>query len=146
VSVDHGLLVVSIATIVLGVRAGGVILEQYVGFLSMHAIAAVLYPFIGIGIPVVTYGFSHGITRRMDAAVTASGALGIAILWDYAFLDVHVLSVDVILQRTALILALGLIAGGAAKRATRERRLNELLVAGLVLWVALLVATLMQWI
>jgi len=69
-----------------------------------------------------------------------------AILWDYAYLGVDVLAVDVVLQRTATILALGLIAGGAARRAARERRLNELLVAGLLLWVVIQTSTLLQWV
>lgn len=145
ITLQHVLLAVSIFGIVLGVRAGGIILE-WTGWFTVHAIAALLYPFIAVGLPVVAYVFSHRLARRMDAAVTASGALGIAILWDYAYLGVDVLTVDVILQRTAVILALGLIAGGAAKRAARERRLNELLVTGIVLWVAILTATLLEWV
>ena len=144
-SVQQALLMLSIVAIVLGVRAGGILLEWSTD-LSMHAIAAVLYPFISLGIPIVTYVFSHRLTRRMDAAVTASGALGIAFLLDYSYLGVEVLPIEIVVQRTGIILALGLIAGGAAKRATRERRLNRLLVSGLLLWVGLLVATLFQFI
>ncbi|MEF8827256.1 MAG: hypothetical protein V5A27_13095 [Halapricum sp.] len=146
VSVQHGLLVGSIVALVLGVRAGGILLEGYAPSLSMHAIAALLYPFIAVGIPIVTYAFAHRLTRRMDAAVTAAGALSIAFLLDYAYLGVEVLPIDIVLQRTGVVLALGLIAAGAARRATRHRRLNRLLVAGVVLWIGLLVATLFEFI
>jgi len=144
-SIQQALLMMGIVTIVLGVRAGGILLEWSTD-LSMHAIAALLYPFISVGIPIVTYAFSHRLTRRMDAAVTASGSLGIAFLLDYGYLGVEVLPIEVVVQRTGVILALGLIAGGAAKRATRERRLNRLLVGGVLLWVGLLAATLLQYI
>jgi hypothetical protein len=112
----------------------------------MHAIAALWYPFIAVGVPVATYAFAHRLTRRMDAAVTAAGALSIAFLLDYAYLGVEVLPIDIVLQRTGVVLALGLIAAGASQRATRDRRLNRLLVAGVVLWIGLLVATLFEFI
>lgn len=144
-SLQQAFLMVGVVTIVLGVRAGGILLEWHTDF-TMHAIAALLYPFISVGIPVVTYVFSHELTRRMDAAVTASGSLGIAFLLDYGYLGVQVLPIEVVVQRTGVIMALGLIAGGAAKRAARERRLNRLLVSGVLLWVGLLAATLLQYI
>jgi hypothetical protein len=144
-SIQQTFLVTSIVAIVLGVRAGGILLEWHTG-LSMHAIAGLLYPFIAVGIPIVTYVFSQQLTRRMDAAVTASAALGIGFLLDYGYLGVEVLPIEVVIQRTGVIMALGLIAAGAAKRATRERRLNKLLVSGVLLWIGLLAATLLEYI
>ncbi|QSG10206.1 hypothetical protein [Halapricum desulfuricans] len=146
VTVRHGLLFGSIVALVLGVRAAGVLLEWYVPALSMHAIAALLYPFVAVGIPIVTYAFASGIRRRMDAAVTGASALSVAFFLDYGYLGVEVLPIEIVLQRVGVVLALGLIAGGAAQRATADTHRNRLLVAGLLLWAGLLLGTLFEYI
>lgn len=51
-----------------------------------------------------------------------------------------------VLQRVVIVMTLGLIAGGAAKRATRELRWNELVLVGTVLWVLVLAGTLLGYI
>lgn len=138
-------LAAAIVTIVLGVRFGGVALEQHASGLSMHAIAAILYPFMGLGIPVATYAIASGIERRMDAAVAASTGFAVGILADYTYLGVDVIPIATLLQRLAVIFALGLVAAGAARRATRQRRLNELLIVGGVLWIVFQAATLLGY-
>lgn len=134
----------TIVTIVIGVRIGGIALER-IGLLSMHGIAAVLYPFIGVGLPVGTYLIANGLERRLDSAVVASSALAVAIWLDYGLLGVTSLPIDVIIQRMLVVIALGLIAGGAAQRATRDSRVTGLLLVGTALWVVLLTGTLLGY-
>ena len=111
----------------------------------MHAVAGALYPVIALGIPATTYAIASGMERRIDSAVTATLALSIAIWLDYGYLGVAVLPVEVIVQRMLVALSLGLIAGGAAKRATRDSRWNELLLVGTAGWCLVLVGTLLGY-
>lgn len=128
--------------IVLGVRMAGIALERS-DTLSMHAIAAVLYPVLALGLPLATYLIATGVERRIDAAVVASGAFAVAVWLDYGLLGVTSLPVEVLIQRAYMFVALGLIAGGASKRAIRERRLNTLVTVGALLWLVVLVGTLL---
>ena len=148
-TLNHLLLFGGIVGLYFGVRVSGILLERYVPALSMHAIAALLYPFIAIGIPAVTYLIARRMTRRMDAGVVAAGALSTAVILDLLALSVSVMPIGIVVQRAGIVLALGLIAIGATDRATRqanEALPNDWLVVGATLWVALLVATLMGWI
>ncbi|MDG5757980.1 hypothetical protein QA600_01340 [Natronococcus sp. A-GB1] len=138
----HLVLVFAILALFLGVRMGGLLLERRASFLTPHMIAALLYPVIAVGIPVATYLIARGLTSRLDAAIAAAGSLSLAIWLDYGLLGVDVIRLDVVLQRSLVVIALGLIAAGAAKRATRESRFNDLLLAGVAMWVLVLVGTL----
>lgn len=137
----HLVLASTLIALVLGVRLGGIALEQ-TGILSMHGVAAVLYPFIGLGLPIATYTIASGLDRRLDGAVVASGSLAVAIWLDYGILGVHTLPFDVIVQRMLVVITLGLLAGGAAKGRARNSRGSELLVSGVVIWMVLLSGTL----
>jgi len=138
----HLMLAATILTLFLGVRIIGVVLERHVDFLSMHMIAALLYPIIAIGIPVATYAIAHGLERRMDAAITASLALAVAIWIDYGAMGVDSLPIDVVVQRMFVVVTIGLIAAGAARRATRDTHWNSLLLTGVLIWVLVLGGTL----
>jgi len=138
----HLATVIVVVGVVLGVRMAGIALEG-TGALSMHAIAALLYPVLALGLPVSTYLIATGIERRTDAALVASGSFAVAVWLDYGFLGVTTLPVEVLVQRAYMFVALGLIAGGAAERATRQRRLNALVVIGGLLWAVVLVGTLL---
>lgn len=138
----HVILVFTILALFLGVRMGGLLLERRVPFLTPHMIAAMLYPVIAVGIPTATYLIARGLTRRLDAAIVAAGSLSLAIWLDYGLLGVDAIPLDVVLQRMLVVVALGLIAGGAAKRATRESRFNDLLLAGVAMWLLVLVGIL----
>lgn len=141
----HFVLVFAILALFLGVRMGGLLLERRASFLTPHMIAALLYPVIAVGIPVATYLIARGLTSRLDAAVAAAGSLSLAIWLDYGLLGVDVIPLDVVFQRSLVVIALGLIAAGAAKRATRESRFNDLLLAGVAMWVLVLVGTLLGY-
>ncbi|ARS89502.1 hypothetical protein [Natrarchaeobaculum aegyptiacum] len=145
IEVGHLLLVVTIFAVILGVRAGGILLDNTVDTLTVHMIAALLYPIIAIGLPVATYTIANGLERRMDAALVASTSLAAAIWVDYSVMGVDVLPVDVVFQRALVVVALGLIAAGAANRATRGSRFNDMEIAGAGLWALVLVATLLGY-
>ncbi|WP_049902009.1 hypothetical protein [Natrinema sp. J7-1] len=138
----HVLLVCTVLALYLGVRMGGLALERHAAFLTPHQIAGLLYPVIGVGIPVATYLLARGLTRRLDAAVVAAGSLAVAVWLDYSLLGVASLPVDVVAQRMLVVVALGLIAGGAAKRAARSSRFNDMLLVGTAMWLLVLVGTL----
>jgi hypothetical protein len=142
IEAGHVVLVFAILALFLGVRMGGLLLERRAPFLTPHMIAALLYPVIAVGIPVATYAIARGLTSRLDAAVVAAGSLSLAIWLDYGLLGVDVVPLDVVLQRMLVVIALGLIAAGAAKRAVRESAFNELLLVGVAMWVLVLVGTL----
>jgi len=145
----HVLLFGAIVGLVLGVRAGGIVLENNVPALSMHGISALLYPFLALGVPIATYAIARRIDRRMDAAVVASAALSTAIILDYSAIGVATLPIEIVLHRTAVIVSLGLLAAGATERGHKDARNalpNGWLVAGAALWVGLLVAILGGWI
>ena len=139
----HFALAFAIITLLLGVRAGGIVLEHRAPFLTPHQIAALLYPVIGLGIPTATYLIARGLTRRLDAAVVAAGSLAVAIWLDYGMLGVDTLPLEVVIQRMLVVVALGLIAGGAAKRAVRDSRVNDMLLVGTAMWMLVLVGTLL---
>ena len=142
----HLILAGTILAIILSVRIAGIALDRTVDALTVHMIAGLLYPAIAVGLPVATYAIASGLERRLDAAVAASVSLAVAIWLDYSLLGVDVLPVDVVVQRALVVVALGLIAGGAARRATRDSRLNDMLVAGVGLWVLVLVGTLLGYV
>jgi len=146
ITLRHGALAAAIAAIVLGVRWMGNVLDHHVDVLSTYAIGGILYPVLAIGLPLSTYLIARKLERRMDAGVTAAGALGAAIVLDYVYLGVDVLAIDILVHRVTLVVALGLIAAGSARPATRLSRFNATLGAGLVLWIGLLTATILGWI
>ena len=143
--IGHLLLVGVIVGLFFAVRFGGLALEHRAEFLTPHQIAGLLYPVLAVGIPTATYLVAGTLTRRLDAALVAAGSLAAAIWLDYGYLGVDSLPVDVVLQRMLVVVALGLIAGGAAKRATRESRLNDMLIVGVAMWVLVLAGTLLGY-
>ncbi|MFC7214108.1 hypothetical protein ACFQO4_08450 [Saliphagus sp. GCM10025334] len=142
IEVRHPILAGTIVALFLGVRVAGIALEQWATFLTMHNIAALLYPVIALGIPIATYLIARGLESRLDAAVAASISLAAAMWIDYGMVGVSSLPIDIVLQRMLVIVAIGLIAGGAARRATRDRVLNDMLLVGVAMWGLVLVGTL----
>lgn len=142
IEAEHLILAATVLALFLGVRLAGVALERTVDSLTMHTIAAILYPVIAVGIPIATYVIASGLERRLDAAVVASLSLAAGIWLDYGLLGVDSLPLDVVVQRILVVVALGLIAGGAARRATRKSRVNDMIAVGVAMWVLVLVGTL----
>jgi hypothetical protein len=141
VDIRHFVLSGTIIGLVIGVRLGGTALER-AGWLSMHGIAGVLYPVLALGLPIGTYAIAAGLTRRMDAALVAGGSLSLAVWLDYGMLGVETIPMDLVVQRMLLVVAIGLIASGATRRAARDRRINGMVLVGAVMWLLILVGTL----
>lgn len=135
--VEHASLFVAMVGIVLGVRYFGIVLEG-TGWFTMHTIAGMLYPVMALGLPLTAYVLARSIERRMDAAMAASLGLASGVLLDYLQLGITVLPIELIIHRTGLVVAIGLIAAGASTRARTESRLNPFVAAGGVLWFVLL--------
>ncbi len=138
---DHLLLFASMIAIILGVRFAGIGIEL-LEVIRIRGIAALLFPFIALGLPIAAYLLAGRIERRFDAAVSASLGLSTAVLLDYYYLGISVLPLEVILHRTGLVIAIGLIAAGGATRAMQHGRGNEFIVAGIAMWIVMLLVTL----
>jgi hypothetical protein len=138
-------LLITVVSLLIGVRLLGIIFERHIDQFSVYAIAATLYPLISVGIPVVTYAWARGIRYRLGSAITASFALSAAMWMDYVLVGVETVSFDLLLQRMLMVVALGLLAAGAARRASRDQRLNDLLVGGVTIWTLTLTATLLGY-
>ena len=145
IEAGHLLLAGTALAVVLGVRVLGIALDRHVDVLTVHAIAALLYPVLAVGLPVATYLIARGLERRLDAAIAAATSFAVAIWIDYGLVGVDSLPVDVVLQRMLAVVALGLIAGGAAARARRQSAINDMLVVGAALWTLVLVGTLLGY-
>lgn len=137
----HGLVFAVPIGFVLGIRAVGVGLE-WTDWLPMKAIAAVLFPVLAVGLPVVVAIVSTRLPQRIDAGILASSGFFAAVVLDYLHLGVRVLPVEILLHRTGLITALGLLAVGGAHVGQGGRRDNGYLLAGVAIWCILLAMSL----
>lgn len=126
-------LVMSLAVFPLVVRVSGITLEQTFPGLSPKIIAGVLYPALVLGIPACTIAFSWRL-RPPTSAVASAVAFGAGLMLDYVYLDISVLAIDVIVHRTGLLFAVGLIAAGSSLGSRDDLAENWLLALGLFLW------------
>ncbi len=141
-----GLLAGLTAGLLLGVRVAGLALERYATpALSMHGIAAILYPVIALVLPLAVYLVARGLEHAVTAGLTAALALGAAMVVDYAVIGIDVLPIDLVLHRIGVLVAVGLIAGGAA-RSAKPGGAKGVRLAGAGRWVLLLGSTLAGWI
>jgi hypothetical protein len=131
-------LTVTIFALVLGVRAGGLVFELL--GVPVDLIGIVLYPFIGVGIPVATGFFASRIERATDAALTATVSLTAAMLVDYVIVDLVALPLVMVLHRSGLVLGLGLIAGGATVHTRPGVRFARSLRLGALCWFSVSIA------
>lgn len=137
----HLLLFVATVGLLLGTRLLGIGLERLTDW-HTYWIAGLGFPLVGLGLPVVAYLLGRRLERRMDAAMSASLGLAVAVLIDFHLLGVHVLPIETILHRGGLVIALGLVAAGGAGHDGRDRAGREFLLAGGTLWVALVALSL----
>ncbi|WP_101295486.1 hypothetical protein [Halegenticoccus soli] len=135
---EHGrraTLFLALAGLYLGVRAAGIALEGALPRVSPKIFAAFLYPVLAVGTPVLAAGIARPIDSTAAFVLSIAG-LGTAIVLDFGALGVTALPVPLVLHRVALLVSLGLIAAGAAKRDAGEGRTVAAL--GAVGWVACL--------
>lgn len=134
----------------LGVRSAGLVLEATIPWVTPKAFVVVLYPILVVGLPVVTLVFTqpleaatrllriqritswlgHRLEPQPAFMFTVVG-LGTAFILDFAGLGVTALPIELLVHRLGLLVALGLLAAGAARSDVEG---NLLVVIGLVGW------------
>jgi hypothetical protein len=119
----------------LAVRFGGVGFEQAFPDLSPKVVAGLLYPLLALGLPFVAAALARW-TEPLAGFVAAAAGLGTAFVVDYAYLGISTLPVSVALHRVAVVVVLGMVAVGAARRADGKH--DGWLVAGAVGWLVVL--------
>ncbi|MFC7007665.1 hypothetical protein [Halalkalicoccus salilacus] len=136
----HGfVLAAGLAGLFLGVRSAGLVLEAALPAITPKAFVVFLYPVLVVGLPLVTIV----LTRPLEAAtrllrlrrganwlgrplkpqpafVFTVVGLGTAFVLDFAGLGVTTLPIRLILHRSSLLFALGLIAAGTARSDVKE--------------------------
>ncbi|WP_343772456.1 hypothetical protein [Natronoarchaeum mannanilyticum] len=123
-------------SVLLFVRTTGIYLEQVLPG-SPKLVVALCYPLVPVGVPLVAYLPARGLDEFRCFVVASTGvALGITV--DYALLGVAVLPVETLVHRLGVVLAVGLLAAGAAEK-------GQSLRLGALLWVAVVFAPLVRW-
>ncbi|MEF8813667.1 MAG: hypothetical protein V5A55_07595 [Halovenus sp.] len=141
--VREALLATTVVGLYVGVRVAGVALERQMGAVNPQLFAGLLYPVLAVGLPLAV----HVVARPLeldDAFLVTAGALGAAVLIDFALIGVVDIPRAIILHRVLLALALGLIGAAGALYARDGVRVNELLVYGVSGWVVGLLVTLLD--
>lgn len=142
---QHGLLFGAIIAVLLGVRLLGVTLEETFTAIPPTHLAAGLYLFLVLGLPVSTAYLARRVQMEAAFLITVIAFMTAAVL-DLAYLGLTVVPFDFILHRVTLLLSLGLIAAGAAYGSQGDPRWNELLQIGSVGWVFAIVLPLLGFI
>lgn len=151
-----------LAGLFLGVRSAGLFLETVTSWITPQAFVVVLYPILVIGLPVSALVLSQPLeaaTRflRLQRGVSWLGrplqpqpafvftvlGLGVAFGLDFASMGVVALPIQLLLHRLGLLVALGLIAAGAAQT---DREGKALLTVGLLGWIVGLLLPLLGYI
>ncbi|MFQ3318226.1 MAG: hypothetical protein ACI8UR_000242 [Natronomonas sp.] len=112
-----------------GIRYVAIGAEKLLPGLSPKLIAGPLYLALVFGVPAIAYVGGRESTRTWAFAFAGVG-LGAALIVDLAAMGVSVLPLRVVLHRATLLLAVGLIALGSARRTPENRRPTPLLVGG----------------
>ncbi|WP_436931645.1 hypothetical protein [Halosimplex halobium] len=141
---SYALLFAALFGCYLFVRFGGIALETRFPGTRPEVIAAALYPVLALGLPAVAHAFGRDLDPVRSFSVAALG-VGAAIVVDYRALGVTVLSLDVVLHRVGVVVAIGLLAAGSVSHRSSTETVNLLVAAGTLLWVTLLVAPLVGW-
>lgn len=128
----------------LSVRFGGIALEHRFTDTSPKVVAAALYPVLALGLPAAAQVFGRNLDPVRSFAVAALG-LGAGIVVDYQLLGVTVLSLDVVLHRVGIVVAIGFLAAGSVSPRASTETVDRLVAAGTLLWVTLLIAPLVGW-
>lgn len=127
---------VALFALYLGIRSLGIGLERTVPGANPHHIAGPVYLVLVLGTPAVASAIPRGADPGW-AFASAVGWLGSAFVVDAVAMGVSVLPLQFVLHRTAVLLAVGLIAYGSAYESDRKRPLP--LVGGILGWLLVLV-------
>jgi len=133
-TLDHVLLIASTACLVPAVRIGAVTAETLFPGASPVLIGAPFYLLLVVGLPACAVAFGRRI-RAEDGFIGAAFGMGAGVIADYAYLQVTTLPFGAVVQQFALVVGLGLIAGGGSRWATDPLRRHGFRIVGLAVWV-----------
>ena len=133
--VREAVLPVSIVAIVLGVRTAGVAAEGLFPTANPKLFAGVLYPILVAGPPAAAAVLARERPPARTALLAAAG-LGAGFVLDLTAVGIRVVPIRLVLHRTGLVGALGIVALGVARG---DRRTTA---AGLLAWLGVLAASL----
>ena len=140
---QHLLLFGLTAALPVAVRIAGILLERHTLLANTpKVITALLFPVLAVGLPAVAYRFGRELRTVDGFALTVLG-FGVGVLADYAFLDIAVVPIPVVLHRAVLAVALGLLAAGGVRWDDDWFVRHRYSVVGGVVWVAALLWTLL---
>ena len=115
-------LAVGVAGVYLGVRLAGVAVEGFLPWLHPKVVAALLYPVLAAGTPLLAHRLGGGLDPRA-AGVVAGGSLVGATVLDGLLVGIGVPPAALVQHRIGLGIALGIVAAaGAREAAIRDRR------------------------
>ncbi|MFW6448237.1 MAG: hypothetical protein ACOC0X_01715 [Halobacteriota archaeon] len=127
-----GLLASAIVGVLLAIRFAGIGLERQTD-VPFLVVAGLLYPLLFVGLPVAAYLPARQLSRSWAFAGASTGfALGL--LLDMTYLGVTQLSLQVLVHRAGLAVALGLIAVGASRPVRHDVGVINPLRVGVLLW------------
>ena len=139
----HVGLFVTMAGLPLAVRLASITLEQETPLgNSPKVIAALFFPVVAFGIPIVA-GILGERLRADDGFVVAALGLGLGFLFDYSFLQLTALPIEVVLHRLTLLFAVGLIAAGGVRWSDDVVARHGYTLVGASLWVITLLWSLL---
>jgi len=115
-------LAVGVAGVYVGVRFAGVAVEELLPWLHPKVIAALLYPVLAAGTPVLAHRLGRGLDPRVAGVVAGGSFVGATIL-DGLVVGIGVPPAALVQHRIGLGIALGIVAAAGAREAViRDRR------------------------
>jgi hypothetical protein len=129
----HVALFAGVLTLPLAVRVAGIAAERAFPSLVPYGIGVVLFPLLVLGLPVVAATLGRGLPAD-DAFGAGFGGLGAGFLADFAYLGVSEVLLDVLVHRSVLVIALGLVAAGGARWDATGSVRDRVLAVGVALW------------
>lgn len=132
------LLFSSLIAVYLFVRLGAVGVERHLLQSSPKVVAGLFYPVLVLGLPLAAYAFAKRV-ELIPAFVAATLGITTAILVDYTYLGIAVLPIAAMVHRVGVVMAIGLIATGAARKPADLDFGFGYYRAGVVLWFVIIV-------
>ena len=132
-----------LAGVILGVRVGGIAIETTFPEVHPKLIVALLYPLLAFGLPAIAAigRFTRDIDPTAAFGFVVVG-VGAAFVVDFGMIGVNAVPIGLVLHRTGLLIALGLIATGSAISGREGRQLS---LVGATAWLVGLVWPLMDF-